>query len=243
MERIESEQQFHDHAFEHQSRAVVDKFYAITRKSTMFYQSLLDQIESGSNVLEYGCGEGSSAFSLAERTNVVGIDISPVGVEHARNEAKRQGLLTATFEVMNAEELAFADRSFDAVCGTGILHHLDLSRALPEIARVLRGGGQGIFVEPLGHNPAINMYRRRTPDIRTVDEHPLLMNDLQGARRVFRSVDVHFFHLLTLLAVPLRSTLLFLPTLKALERVDQALLSAVPLLDRYAWICVIRLGM
>jgi hypothetical protein len=48
----------------------------------------------------------------------------------------------------------------------------DLSLACSEIARVLRPGGPAIFVEPLGHNPLINAYRKRTPALRTVDEHP-----------------------------------------------------------------------
>jgi len=51
---------------------------------------------------------------------------------------------------MNAEELKFADDYFDIVCGGAILHHLDLNKALSEIARVLKPDGKAIFVEPLG---------------------------------------------------------------------------------------------
>ena len=91
-------------------------------------------------------------------------------IEHARAEGLEDRL---TFRVMDAEQLEFADDSFNLVCGSGVLHHLDLNRAYAEVARVLEPTGIGVFEEPLGHNPAINAYRRRTPEMRTVDEHPL----------------------------------------------------------------------
>jgi len=43
--------------------------------------------------------------------------------------------------------------------------------------------GSAIFIDPLGHNPAINMFRRSTPDLRTEDEHPLLLEDFRLAGR------------------------------------------------------------
>ena len=54
---------------------------------------------------------------------------------------------------MNPEHLDFGDGAFDVVCGTGILHRLDLGRALAEVARVLRPSGSAVFVEPLGCSP------------------------------------------------------------------------------------------
>lgn len=38
------------------------------------------------------------------------------------------------------------------------------------------------FSEPLGHNPIINWYRNRTPEMRTEDEHPLLIKDIEFAK-------------------------------------------------------------
>src|SRR3546814_4334755 len=52
-------------------------------------------------------------------------------------------------------------------------------------SRVLRPGGRAVFIEPLGLNPAIELYRRFTPSARTPDEHPLL-------RRDFRRFDAAF---------------------------------------------------
>jgi SAM-dependent methyltransferase len=168
---------------------------------------------------------------------VTGIDLSPVAIEKAEEEAESRGVAAATeFRVMNAEALDFPDDSFGLVCGTGILHHLDLDRAYGEIARVLRPDGRAVFVEPLGHNPAINLYRRRTPELRTEDEHPLVMPDLERASEYFQDVDPRFFHLSTLLAVPARSWKRFDPLLNTLGRFDDALFRALPALRRYAWL-------
>src|SRR3546814_1101008 len=81
---------------------------------------------------------------------------------------------------MNAEAMTFPDDSFDLVFGSGIIHHLDIDRAFGEIARVLRPGGRAVFIEPLGLNPAIELYRRFTPSARTPDEHPLLRRDFRS---------------------------------------------------------------
>ena len=62
--------------------------------------------------------------------------------------------------------------------------------------------GVGIFLEPLGHNPAINLVRRLTPHLRTPDERPLRMSDLQTLRRYFTNVETRFVNLSTLFSVP-----------------------------------------
>jgi SAM-dependent methyltransferase len=142
---------------------------------------------------------------------------------------------------MNAESLDFEADSFDLICGTAILHHLDLNRALAELARTLRPGGMALFMEPLGHNPVINLYRHLTPHMRTIDEHPLLMRDLQLARRYFHGVRPHFFSLQSLMAVPFRRRRFFRRLLTALETADAALFRLLPFARRYAWQVVLIL--
>jgi ubiquinone/menaquinone biosynthesis C-methylase UbiE len=238
--RKNRERSFHDHAFEHGSRQPVFKFYTVTRQSAALYSSLVLKQCADMNVLEYGCGQGSSAFELGRNgANVTGIDISPVAVDQAREKAKELGLETATFEVMDAEDLTFAPDQFDRICGSGILHHLDLDRAGEAIRRVLKPNGTAIFLEPLGHNPLINAYRKRTPQFRSPDEHPLLLKDLAELQGSFGRVDISYFHLTVLATVPLRSTPIFTPLLSLLEMVDRAIL-AIPPMRRYAWIAVIR---
>ncbi len=100
---------------------------------------------------------------------------------------------------------------------------------------MLRPAGVGLFTEPLGHNPAINAYRRRTPGFRTVDEHPLLMGDFELARRFFDDVSTRYFTLTTLAAVPLRDRPGFAHVLGGLTSLDRLLFKAVPPLRRHAW--------
>jgi ubiquinone/menaquinone biosynthesis C-methylase UbiE len=195
------------------------------------------------DVLEYGCGRGSAAFDLAASgAQVIGIDISDVAIDLATRRGAELGLGDRLrFRVMDAEQLEFEDASFDLVCGIAILHHLQIDRAYAEIARVLRPGGHGVFLEALGHNPLINLYRRRTPDLRTVDEHPLRVGDLELARRYFSDASFSYFNLMSLAALPLRRQGAFPAVAHALERVDQALFSHVAYLRRHAWMAVLRL--
>jgi SAM-dependent methyltransferase len=143
---------------------------------------------------------------------------------------------------MNAEALEVPDDSFDVVCGSGVLHHLDLAESFPEVARVLHGDGMAMFIEPLGHNPLINAYRRRTPEMRTPDEHPLRVDDLRLASHWFDRVDVDYFNLFTLASVPLRRWS-FQPALqRRLHDLDQVLFERLPRLRRHAWVAVLRLS-
>jgi len=180
------------------------------------------------------------AFDLPEAAHVTGIDISKVAIE--RLAARAADDLRLQFEVMDAENLEFPVGSFDVVCGSGILHHLDVKRSLAEIARVLSAEGSAIFLEPLGHNVFINWYRRMTPSMRSVDEHPLLMSDLQIAHQHFASVEVKFFHLMSLGAVGLRKWRIFEAALGGLDAADAALFSALPGFRKFAWMCVMVLG-
>ena len=243
--RYERERAFHDERYgDDPDRARAEKFYEAGNESAAQYRAVLATVTSGARVLEYGCGTGSAAFDLAARgAEVLGIDISPVAIAAATAEAVQRGITAGLrFELMNAEALPLPADSFEVVCGSGVLHHLDLARALPEVARVLRPDGWAVFVEPLGHNPLINAYRRRTPEMRTPDEHPLRLDDFALARRHFGIVEVEYFNLLTIAAVPLRH-LHFQRGLRAgLHRVDQWLFRLIPPLRRHAWVAVVRLG-
>lgn len=242
-DRIERETRFHDHVAEHQARRSVAKYYAISERSKQdYFERIIGDGAEGLRILELGCGAGAYALPLAKagaRLDV--IDISPRSIEVAQAKAEAQGVLdNITFHVMNAEALTFEDQSFDVVCGLGILHHLDLDVAIPELRRVLRPGGRGVFREPLAHNPAINLFRRLTPKMRTVDEHPLTRQDLRMMASLFEESEFKFRDLATFAALPLRRTPLFGSALRALDAVDNGLL-AIPGLREWAWVVVFTL--
>lgn len=242
--RLEREAQFHDVAFANDVRRVTDKYYQATRASSDRYRELVLAHSKGANVLEYGCGTGSLALEIIKGNgHVTGIDISPGAIDMAKNAVSASGMgvaARAQFRVMNAEALEFADQSFDVVCGSGILHHLDLKKAYEEIRRVLRPGGLAVFFEPLGHNIVINGYRALTPSLRTPDEHPLLKADIELASQYFRVVDVDYFHIFCIASAWLPSWLdrFYRPIA---ERVDRVLTSRRSPFRYQAWMSVLVL--
>jgi len=145
--------------------------------------------------------------------------------------------------VMDAESTTFHDSSFDLICGSSILHHLNVTKAYDEIRRILKPDGRAVFLEPLGHNPLINLYRKRTPALRSPDEHPLLLKDLQAAGDFFSSLMINYFHLFSLLGVPLRNVFVFHPLMHFLEAVDRTGFSVLPFLRKYAWTTVFVLAL
>lgn len=104
-------------------------------------------IEEGSQVLDIGAGRGANLFPAAQRVGphgtVVGIDLAEGMVQATTAEIARQHLPQASMLQMDAENLTFADASFDTLlCGFAIFLFPHLERALSEFFRVLRPGGR-----------------------------------------------------------------------------------------------------
>jgi len=206
------------------------KWYKIAKQSREFTETYLRQHSRGSHALDFACGDGYYSMLMAESgADVTGIDISETSVGNAERESARRGL-GARFQVMDCEAMTFPDRTFDLINVNGVLHHMDLSRAYPELARVLKPAGSVLYVEALAHNPVFQTYRRLTPHLRTEfeTEHILRRQDILAARRYFNRIEWRFFHLASLAAVPLRNSRVFEPALSLLEKVDSALLSVSP---------------
>lgn len=243
--RKASERSFFNEAAQTDPRRSVRKVYALAERSRIFFeQSLLQRCE-GRSVLEYGCGLGSHAFSLADAgaRRVVGIDISDESICRACERIGESRAPEALcFEVMDAEAMDFEDDAFDLVCGSSILHHLDLERSLAELARVMHPEGEAVFYEPMGHNPIINCFRRLTPRLRTDDERPLTRRDLRQIEDAFERVEFHYFHMLSLLSLPLLRTPLFPRLRDALEGLDRRVLDPIPAIGRLAWVVVMVLS-
>src|SRR5260370_17236142 len=181
------------------------KFYSVTSRSREYVDVLIQEQCRGRRVVVYGSGGGGVAIEIARiGREVVGIDISPESVRLSRERAS--GVSNLTFEVMDCEALELPPRSFEVLVETGVLHHLDLSRAYPEMARVLSPTGTAICVEALGHNPLIRVYRMMTPHLRTPweAEHILSRDDIALATQWCSFAHLRFFHLVVLAAVPLR---------------------------------------
>lgn len=240
-QRIDRERAFHDDRFGGLDDRRRDRFYDQVDGAVEALARATSSLGPGDRVLELGCGANSLGWELAARgCEVTAVDISPVVVARFEQEAAAQGLRSIRFATMNAEDLDVDDGVFDAVVGTGILHHLDLDLAYPEIARVCAPTGRAVFYEPLGHNPLINAYRNRTPEMRTVDEHPLLRRDIRRAGHHFGSVETSMHECASLGAAlaPARLRSRVRPILGAVDRV----VLAIPGVRWLGWISVIELA-
>jgi ubiquinone/menaquinone biosynthesis C-methylase UbiE len=105
-----------------------------------------DYLRPDMEVLELGCGTGSTAIRHAPRVkHIHAVDISAKMLEIAQHKADAEKLENITFEQSTVDEFTAADQSFDAVLGLSILHLLDdWEEVIARVHRMLIPGG--IFV-------------------------------------------------------------------------------------------------
>ena len=100
-------------------------------------------IAPATQLLDVGCGAGQIAIPAARAgVQVTGVDIADNLIEHARRRATVEGL-AVRFEVADAEDLPYADASFDAVTSLiGAMFAPQADKVAAELARVCRPGGR-----------------------------------------------------------------------------------------------------
>lgn len=222
--RVRREQEFHNRVFADATREHLGRWYAAVRAGEREQDRLVRLLSAGKTVLEYGCADGSLSLRqlrLHETARELhGIDISDYAIQNAALGAAELGCSERShFHVMNGEAMDFPNGYFDLVFGRAIIHHLELDACFREVSRVLKDDGIAIFYEPMGHNPLLNWYRRRTPELRSADEHPIVESDFEIAKKSFAKVVGRSYGLTTLAAVPLGSQAL----LRRFESLDRFL--------------------
>ena len=105
-------------------------------------------------VLSIGCGDAPFEVLLARHAEaVVGIDLSPDGIERARERAAAEGLTNLDFRCQVLSDLDPGER-FDGVVCIGLLHHVpeaDLAPLLAQIVSHLEPDGFFFAREPSEH--------------------------------------------------------------------------------------------
>jgi len=229
------EKEFHNE-LQSQSRGRFENiFYKAIFNSNEDFFKFLELNTINSEVLDFGCGIGSSLEKVIKFNpkKITGIDISEVSIRKAKNKVKET---ESEIELLvdNCEQTKFNSNNFDIVYGTGILHHLNMSMCLDEIKRVLKPGGKLIFIEPLGTNPLINLYRKLTPKSRSKDEHPLVKLDFDLIEKKFINTKLKYYGFLTLIFFPFykspKNSIIF----KFLKIIDQFLFK-LNIFKRFAW--------
>ena len=221
------------------------RFYTTVSTSRRHMQQWMARHAPGSVFLDFACGHGAQTVEAARlgAALAVGIDISEVSVRNATENAAAAGLTARTrFLQRDCENTGFPDETFDLALCSGMLHHLDLSKAYPELHRIMKPGGRVFCYEALAHNPVIQWYRNRTPELRTSweKEHILGMRDIRFARQWFQVEHVRFFNM----AAPLATFLPDGPIREAGAAVLHAIdgvVTRIPLLQYWSWMVTFEL--
>jgi len=99
-------------------------------------------------ILEAGCGCGLGLLAAARRNphfQFTGVDINPVGISQAQQQAHARGLTNIRFQqldLMTLEALQAPATGFDLIYSLGVVHHLsDPLVGLTNLASLLAPGG------------------------------------------------------------------------------------------------------
>jgi SAM-dependent methyltransferase len=117
-------------------------------------------ISAGARAIDVGCGCGATCLALARRVgpggSVLGIDISAVMLDRARERARAAGAQQIELANVDAQTHRFEPRSRDLVFSRfGVMFFADPTAAFANLRAALRPGGGVAFVcwRPLGENP------------------------------------------------------------------------------------------
>lgn len=138
-----------------------------------FLERILGEVtDSPARILDVGCGTGANLLLLSKYGDAEGVDISDDALAFCRERGLQKVKKGA------AEELPYADESFDLVSALDVVEHLDDDlAALKEMKRVLRPGGRVFLFVPTfmflwGLQDDVSNHRRRyrLPELRRLLE-------------------------------------------------------------------------
>ena len=151
-------------------------------------------------ILDVGCGLGEASIYFATKlAKVTALDLSP-GMLKLTNKLALINKVKIKTHLATAEnfKLKKSDK-FDIIYAGNCLHHSNIKETLKSISLHLKKGGIFVSWDPIAYNPIINIYRKLANKVRTVDEHPLTVSDINLIKKNFKNVQTKYFWLLTLL--------------------------------------------
>jgi ubiquinone/menaquinone biosynthesis C-methylase UbiE len=104
-------------------------------------------VQPGEVVLDIGAGAGIDCLIAAEKVGptgrVIGLDMTPVMIEKARENARRAGATNVEFRLGDAENMPVEDAGVDWVISNCVINLApDKPKVFSEVARILKPGGQ-----------------------------------------------------------------------------------------------------
>jgi len=152
------------------------------------YYDLIAEAARGGRALELGCADGVDCERVHAlgAAYVHGIDVSQHFITRAHERGIPGKIAFTLGDVTQAIE-----GTWDVVFGKAILHHLDYRALLPRVHDAhLKPGGRMVFLEPLGENLLLRLYRVLSPAAHTADEAPLYRRDLAWLKRTFKTLRI-----------------------------------------------------
>lgn len=145
--------------------AAVESFAGVANPWTM------GRLAEGERVLDLGSGAGTDSLIASQmvgsRGSVTGIDMTPAMLEKARGAAAEMGATNVEFVESEAEQLPFADGTFDVVISNGVIDLIpDKDAVFAELYRVLTPGGRLQIADVTIQNP-VSAEGRRNIDLWT----------------------------------------------------------------------------
>jgi cyclopropane fatty-acyl-phospholipid synthase-like methyltransferase len=178
-------------------RAAFGEDYPAPARPSAFYSATtlriaIDALElrPGCVLADLGCGHGGPGLWAAQQTGatLIGIDLSPAGIDLARRRAAQLGLQDrASFAAGDLAATGLPDASVDAVMTMDVLPFVPAKAAAArEVARILRPGGRFAFTtwEQLTRPAPGDDDPQRQALAATFRDHPLL----QSARVDYRQL-------------------------------------------------------
>ena len=130
--------------------------------------------QAGDRVLEVGVGTGLSLTQYAEGVEVVGIDVSPDMLEHARERLSDEQRSRITLTEMDAQAVDYPDDSFDKIVAMYVVSVApDPKKVVDEMKRVCKPGGELFIVNHFSQKgPMAKLERLASPLSKLVGFRP-----------------------------------------------------------------------
>lgn len=181
---------------------------AITESELSYLTKIL---KKGSTILDLACGYGRLSIPLAEHGyTVYGVDITPVFIEKATQEAKKRNL-NVEFKIGDMRNIPYPDASFDyVICMWNAFSELSTEQVqitvINEIYRVLKKTGLAIiemrnhrssglveknFIERFEAMPSFNHTRgsiKRLMRLSRVTNFKVFIDDFGGRKRLILEI-------------------------------------------------------
>ena len=232
----------------------VNKGGRLTGKEIQFaLREIVSPDLTGKKVLDYCCGTGMTAiyFTLCG-AEVWAFDVSAEAIKIAKKSAQMSGVSHAAhFCVADAQALPYEDDFFDVIFCLSALHVIINYPKCPcELSRVLKPGGTAVFCEEgLGYNPFFRFIRwlRRRKWAKSGGGRHLKYPDIEKFGMPFSQMNIQHFNLLMQMKMAFTSQLARHGRLKpwskrllrALEKADIAIFTALPRLKKYCGAIVV----